>query len=68
MIIGFALLGALLYWLRAEFNITLSKRTPSGGVEDIDFTVGWLPTWTAVGAALGAGAAFRGGKNSSDKR
>ena len=68
LIIGFALFAALLYWLRAEFNITLSKQTPSGGVKDVDFSVGWLLAWTALGAALGAGAAFRGGKDDSNHR
>lgn len=67
LIVGFALVGAVLYWLRAEFNISLSKRTPSGGLKDIDFSLGWLLVWTALGAVLGTGAAFRRGKDGSDR-
>ena len=59
IILAFAGATALLYWLRAEFNITLfSKQTPSGGFKDIEFDPAQCALWAAIGGAVGALSAF----------
>lgn len=62
LIIGGALFAALVYWLRAEFNISFSKYS-SGDPKDIDFSWGMCLLWAVFGGAIGAFSIFRGKKN-----
>lgn len=55
---AFALIGVILCWLRAEFNITLTYRATQSDAEDIDFTLKSCLLWAATGALIGATSAF----------
>lgn len=54
MILVFALVGAVAYWLRAEYNITTSRYASVNDAKDIDFSWGYCLLWAAVGGLIGA--------------
>lgn len=53
-VIGFAIIAAILYWVRAEFDISLSKYATVNAQEDIEFNWGTCLLWSAIGAVIGA--------------
>lgn len=48
MILVFALVGAVVYWLRAEYNITTSRYANVNDAKDYRF---WLGVLSAVGGS-----------------
>lgn len=53
-IICFALVAGIFYWIRAEFDISLSKYATVNADEDIVFSWGTCLLWMAIGGAIGA--------------
>ena len=53
-LVAFTLIGVILCWLRAKFNITLTYRATEGRTENVDFTPKTCFIWAATGALIGA--------------
>lgn len=53
-IISFAVIAGIFYWIRAEFDVSLSKYATANAHEDIVFDWGICLLWMVIGGAIGA--------------